>query len=410
MPNAGKSELVVGWRVVLGAFIGIGSGFASLYFYTAGIFIKPLAAEFGWTRGEASLGSMSTLIGVLAFPLAGRLIDRFGEVRVAFVSGVALALSFAMLGWFINGLTSYVLLIVLLTAASAGSISIAYNRIIVRHFVAQRGTALGLALTGTAIGSAIVGPTLAPYIGTHGWRQGYFALSLLSLVMLCVAILLLRPFSERAARQSAGAGNANGWRAISRHPAFLPISVMIFLASTAVLGSTTHIVPLLTDQGLSLPEAAGIASMLGFSVICGRVLTGYLLDRWDAGIVTCALFSLASLGTLSLWTGNPALTVVGAVLIGFGVGTEGDLLAFLLGRRFSTREFGSVYGLIFGVHALGGGLGGVVAGASFDWTGDYRIWLLASTIALLGAGLIAFVTERNVQPYHDRQVTGGRAA
>jgi len=401
MLTANQSELRVGWRIVLGAFIGIGSGFASLYFYTAGIFIKPLAAEFGWTRGEASLGSMSTLIGVLAFPLAGRLIDQFGEVRVAFTSGVALSLSFAMLGCFIQGLLSYVLLIVLLTAAAAGSISIAYNRIIVRHFVNQRGTALGLALTGTAFGSAIVGPLLTPYIGAHGWRQGYFALSLISLAMLFVAIFLLRPYSEKAKRSSEEKASSARWFEISRHPAFLPISVMIFLASTAVLGSTMHIVPLLTDQGLSLPEAAGVASMLGFSVILGRIVTGYVLDRWDAGIVTWALFSLASLGTLALWTGNPMLTVAGAMLIGFGVGTEGDLLAFLLGRRFPSRDFGSVYGLIFGVHALGGGLGGVIAGSSFDWSGDYRIWLLASTFALLAAGIIAFMTERNILPYHE---------
>lgn len=410
MPIAYKSELRNNWRIVLGAFIGIGSGFASLYFYTAGVFIKPLAAEFGWTRGEASLGSMSTLIGVLAFPIAGGLIDRFGEVRVAFISGVALSMSFAMLSWFIQGLVSYLLLIVMLTAAAAGSISIAYNRIIIRHFVAQRGTALGLALTGTAVGSAIVGPALTPYIGTHGWRQGYFVLAAISLVMLCLATLLLRPFSDSAKRRSADDVPSAGWLTISRHPSFLPISVMIFLASIAVLGSTMHIVPLLTDQGLSLAEAAGVASMLGISVIFGRIMTGYLLDRWDAGVVTWALFSLASMGTLALWTGNPMLTVVGAMLIGFGVGTEGDLLAFLLGRRFAAREFGSVYGLIFGVHALGGGLGGVIAGASFDWTGDYRIWLLGSTLALLAAGVIAFVTERNVRSFDESRVRNGPRA
>lgn len=406
MPTDGRSELIAGWRIVLGAFIGIGSGFASLYFYTAGIFIKPLAAEFGWTRGEASLGSLATLVGVVAFPLAGRLIDRVGEVRVAFISGIALALSFAMLGWFIQGLITYVLLIFLLTVAASGSISIAYNRIIVRHFVAQRGTALGLALTGTAVGSAIVGPALAPYIETHGWRQGYFALSLLSLTMLLLAVLMLRPFSERTAPKSAESASTMGWIEISRHPAFLPISAMIFLASTAVLGSTTHIVPLLTDQGLSIPKAAGVSSMLGFSVIFGRLLTGFLLDRCDAGIVTWALFSLASLGTLALWTGHPVLTVIGAILIGFGVGTEGDLLAFLLGRRFSTQEFGRVYGLIFGVHALGGGLGGLIAGASFDWTGNYRSWLFGSTIALLAAGLIALVAERGIKPYDDGLIEG----
>lgn len=396
MGETGSSELSRNWRVPLGAFVGIGGGFASLYFYTSGLFIKPLSAEFGWSRGEASLGSVATMVGVVAFPLAGRIIDRFGELPVALISGLALALSFAMLGFFTNGLASYVALIVFLTIVSAGSLSIGYNRIIVRHFVRQRGLALGLALTGTAVGSAAVAPILINFIDENGWRAGYYALACGSVVMTCIAVLLLRGYGEVAAQRRQSVGNVESWQSILRHPAFVPISAMIFLSATAVLGSTMHIVPLLTDRGIDLMEAGAIASALGFSVIAGRIVTGYLLDRWDAGWITWILLTLASLGALALWSGYPALIWPGAILIGFGVGTEGDLLAYLLGRRFPPKSFGSVYGTIFGVHALGGALGGVVAGLSFDRTGDYGVWLLASSVALAVAGLIALITERNI--------------
>lgn len=393
----GKSEIGTYWRIALGAFIGIGGGFASLYFYTAGLFIKPLAAEFGWTRGEASLGSLSTVIGVIAFPLAGRLIDRFGEISVALVSGLALAASFVLLGTLTNGLASYLLLIVFLTFAAAGSLSIGYNRLIVRHFFAQRGLALGLALTGTAVGSAIVAPLLAPFIGAYGWRNGYFVLAALSTLLTVAATLLLRSYGDKRDKSRNPAHSTESLGTIIRHPSFVPISAMIFLSATAVLGTTMHIVPLLTDSGLDLVKAGAIASSLGFSVIFGRIATGYLLDKWDAGWITWILLSLAAFGALCLWTANPALLVPGAMLIGFGVGTEGDLLAFLLGRRFPSGSFGSVYGTIFGVHALGGGLGGLLAGASFDGTGSYSIWLLYSSAALATAGLIALATERDVR-------------
>lgn len=386
------------WRVVLGAFIGIGGGFASLYFYTAGLFIKPLAAEFGWTRGEASLGALSFMIGnTLALPIAGRLVDRYGEVPVAFVSGVALSAAFAMMGFLTAGLASFLLLVLVLTVVSAGSNAVSYNRLIVRNFTAQRGVALGLALTGTALGAAVVPPYLAPFIAGHGWRPAYYLLAGLALVLTTCAALMLRErrSGERETRDPAG---MLSWRTICSHPAFYSISAMIFLSATAVLGTTLHLVPMLTDGGMSAAAAGAAASMLGVSVILGRVIAGYFLDRWDAGWVTFILLTLAAMGALLLWTGSPALVMPGAILIGFGVGTEGDLLAYLLGRRFPVRSFGSVYGTIFGVHAFGAGVGGMLAGAMFDIGGSYAGWLVLAAVALALAGLIALVTERGVRP------------
>lgn len=390
-------EFAKGWRIVLGAFIGIGGGFASLYFYSAGLFIKPLAAEYGWTRSEASLGSISLVIGsVFALPMAGRLIDRHGEIRVAFCSGLALAVCFAMLGGLTSGLASFLILVTLLCVVSAGSNAIGYNRLIVRNFVARRGLALGLGLTGTAIGAALVPPLLAPFIAEHGWRPAYFVLAALCVILTsCAALLLKGHSSPRSERQEA---EPITWREICGHRAFYSISALIFLSATAVLGTTMHIVPMLTDRGMSVATAGAVASALGIAVIGGRVVAGQLLDSWDAGWVGWLLLTFASLGALLLWTGLPWLVVPGTMLIGFGVGTETDLLAYLLGRRFPVRSFGSVYGTIFAVHALGGGVGGMLAGAMYDLTGSYASWLLLASVALALAGLISLLTERKVVP------------
>lgn len=393
----GAGEFRQGWRVVLGAFIGIGGGFASLYFYTAGLFIKPMAAEFGWTRGEASASAVSFMIGnTLALPVAGRLVDRYGEVPVAFLSGLALAIAFALLGFLTAGLASFLLLVLFLTVISAGSNAVSYNRLIVRKFHSRRGVALGLALTGTAMGAAAVPPFLAPFIAEHGWRPAYYILALAALVLTAVAALILR---ERDAGPKANdEASLVSWREICSERAFYSISAMIFLSATAVLGTTLHIVPMLTDGGMNVAAAGATASALGISVIMGRVVAGYFLDRWDAGWVTWILLTLAGLGALLLWAGTPSLILPGAILIGFGVGTEGDLLAYLLGRRFPVSSFGSVYGMIFGVHAFGAGVGGMLAGAMFDLTGSYGTWLLFAAAALCVAGLIALLTERNVSP------------
>lgn len=390
-------EMRRNWPIVLGAFIGISGGFASLYFYTAGLFIKPMQVEFGWSRGQASLGAIATVVGVVAFPLAGRLVDRFGETRVALYSGLGLAVSFACLGYLVTDITSFVLLVALLTFLAAGTLPIGYNRLIVRNFNRQRGLALGLGLTGTAIGSIVVAPVLAPFIGEFGWRDGYYALALLTLAFTAATAAILRGRGDERAPQSGPVqSSAKPPLAIMGHPAFRTTSAMIFLSATAVLGTTTHIVPLLTDHGMNLVEAGAVASALGISVILGRLATGYLLDKWDAGVIACILFLLAACGTLALAAGGLAFTLAGALLVGFGVGTEGDLLAYLLGRRFPARQFGSVYGAIFGVHALGGALGGLLAGASFDWAGSYDAWLVSAAMALTISAIIAYFTERGV--------------
>lgn len=391
----GQGEFSRGWRIVLGAFVGIGGGFASLYFYSAGLFIKPLAGQFGWTRGEASLGAMAFMVGnVIALPIAGRLVDRFGEVRVAFLSSIGLTAAFVMLGLLTSGLISFLALVLFLTMASSGTTSVSYNRLVVRHFAANRGLALGIALMGTGLGAVLLPPLLAPFIATEGWRAAYLVLAGLTIALSSCAALLLRERKEEHAPVSHSEPLA--WRVICGHPAFYSIGAMIFLASSAVLGTTLHIVPMLTDRGMDVAMAGATASALGVAVIGSRVIAGHLLDRWDAGWVSFLLLTLAGLGALLLWTGNPALALSGAALIGFGVGTETDLLAYLLGRRFPVRSFSSVYGAIFAVHALGAGVGGLLAGAIFDMTGTYGTWLLLAAAALLGAGLIAFFTERGI--------------
>jgi MFS family permease len=81
-------EFLRGWPVLLGAVTGIAAGLSSLYFYSLGVFIKPLASEFGWSRAEVSLGALVGTLAAAAFsPLAGRAADRFGSLPIASGAG-----------------------------------------------------------------------------------------------------------------------------------------------------------------------------------------------------------------------------------------------------------------------------------------------------------------------------------
>lgn len=172
------SEFARGWRLVAGSLLGVSAGVSSLYFYSLGIFIKPLSAEFGWSRGDASLG---VLIGTLcaaamAYP-TGRFVDRFGGLPVALISLGLLSLGFAALGAATINLWSFLILTAMVSVVTVGSTPLPYTGLIIANFHRNRGVALGMVLAGAGLGAILVPMLLTPFIDQYGWRFGYFALA-----------------------------------------------------------------------------------------------------------------------------------------------------------------------------------------------------------------------------------------
>jgi MFS family permease len=160
--------------------------------------------------------------------------------------------------------------------------------------------------------------------------------------------------------------------------------VMFLITSTSVTGASVHLVPLLTDSGLTARQAVPIAGSLGVALIGGRVLAGYLMDRFFAPYVAMALFILSGCGMLVLTTHLSIPTaVLGAVLVGVGVGAEFDVMSYLSSRYFGLSSFAQIYGYQFVGFTMGTALGPWLMGHTFDHRGTYRPTLL------LFAGLIA---------------------
>lgn len=386
-----RSEFRASWRAVAGSFLGIAGGFSSLFFYSVGLFLRPMATEFGWSRGEASLQAVAIAVAnVIAVPVAGRLVDRIGPLRPAVFSLLALSAGFVMLGTLVHGLASFLILSGVVTMLSAASNPVAFNRILVARFRSGRGLALGVALTAIGVGATLLPLVLGPLIAAAGWRTAYLALAAVIFPFLAGMIVLLGGMDDRPAVRSPSVPI----RSVVFCRAFATIGLLIFLIAFPVLGTVVHLVPMLSDRGMSAVEAARIASALGIAVIGGRVLTGRLLDLADAAIVTAGILMLSATGMLLLLSGKPALLVPGAMLAGFGLGCESDLIAFLVGRHFPLSSFGTAYGCIFAAHVVGAGIGPYLAGVMYDANGDYTAWLALATCSLLAAAVLAMLTER----------------
>lgn len=176
-----------------------------------------------------------------------------------------------------------------------------------------------------------------------------------------------------------------------RMPVFWLLLTGFFLFSVSVNGSVAHLVPVLTDRGIGSDTAALVASMLGVLTLCGRLLTGVLLDRFTGSRVTGVFFAIAACGVAVLSQAHTVFAAfAGAALIGLGMGAEADVMPYLVSRYFGLRSFSEIYGYTFTAYALAGALGPLLMGWSYDHLHSYSIVLTALAVAMfIGAGVLA---------------------
>lgn len=143
-----------------------------------------------------------------------------------------------------------------------------------------------------------------------------------------------------------------------------------------------HLVPMLTDAGLTPARAGAAASLMGVAIILGRAFTGVIVDRVFAPRVAMAAFILAACGCgLLAWGGSPWAAAAGC-LVGLAMGAEIDLISYFVARYFGLASYGSIYGWLYALFMIGTSIGPLIAGAAFDRAGNYD-----SAVTILGASL-----------------------
>lgn len=390
------------WRVVLAAWFGMALSLTALPFYSLGIFAKPLALEFGWSRSVIQSGITFSTLGVICSAWGtGWLIDRFGVRPVALASQAGLALGFLGMaaqsghpGWWQANWFVLALL-------GVGTTPLTWSRGIGGWFDKRRGMAIGLALSGTGATALLAPPLHNALVAAHGWRMGYVAIAATIVLLGMPAVWLLFRYppaqTGSAAPGTAAAKAAPQGEGLTLAQALRTRHFWIMLASFAAISATVagmipNLVPMLTDAGLSMADAARYASLLGLNVILGRLLAGWLLDRFWAPAVALALLMPPALACWLL--ANQTWPALAVMLIGLAGGAEFDLIAYLCLRYFGTRQYGQIYAWQWAGFSLATGLGPLAFGLSFDQTGSYRLALGISAALLLAGPLLLFAMGR----------------
>ena len=383
------------WWVVFGSVTGLFVCNGPVLAYTFGVFLKPIMADMQWDRGTASFAlSFGEFIGALTVPVLGLMMDRWSIRKVALPGIAAFAICLFLMGMAPRSLPLFAILFALTTIASEVQCPLGYTKALAAWFDRRRGLALGISMAGVGLGAMVI-PQIAQALIAHiGWRGAYACLGVLmfAIAFPAVGLFIREPRPGEGEHDRVHVGTLPGLTAgeAIRTLRFWLLAPTFFLVAVALLGFSGHIVPLLTDRGLSPAAATATFGLLGLATLSGRVVTGYLVDRIFAPYVA-GVFWFAPVGGFALLvSGTGFLPAIGVFLVGFGLGAEVDLLAFLNSRYFGQRSFGQLYGYFFMCFSLGGATGRFLDGYLFDRAGSYAPALIGSAAALVVAvGLLS---------------------
>jgi MFS family permease len=350
------------------------AGFGSLFVYTFAVFVKPLSAEFRWGREAISLGfGLAAVTLGLTSPLLGRLLDRFGPRRIILPCMTVFGCAIASLALLRSELWQFYVTCIVIGLVGNGAAHLAYSRPISTWFERRLGLALAFVMVGAGLGAMLLPVFAQAIITRYGWRSAYCSLG-------CVAFLLGLPLSWRYARERnliqhetvALENPGQTWQQGLRSFSFWVIVAVLFVSSISMNGAITQLSALLTDRGITPRDAGLCASMLGGSSLLGRIVVGWLLDRFFGAHVALVVNLTTAAGIFLLARASSLpFGCLAAALIGIGAGGEAAIAPYLLTRYFGLRAFSTLYGLTWTFYAVAGALGPFILGRAFDSTGSY---------------------------------------
>ena len=382
-------------------FIAVG-----FFFYSYGVFFKAIAQEFGDSRFGVSIGIMLTQIaGALVAPLIGQALDRYELRNVQAIGATTMGLGFLALGFVQTPLQFYLVLGLFIGCGAGAMGQLATSKLVANWFMKRRGTALGIAATGISA-SGVVMPTLSAWIIlNYGWREGFMIYGVITLVLvvpLVMKFVVSRPEDIGLLPDGAPAGTVMPpapppakLREFVGNPNFWALVAIIGLLFCVQSGTLIHLVPRVTDAGYSLSAASLVMSVCAALGIAGKLIYGYLADRWDVRKALWLGIAFQIVGQLVMLL-QPGYNgfMLGAALFGFGMGGVVPMQGAAVGATFGRESFGRVLGAMrlpmAGLQVLGVPFAGLV----FDATGNYKL----AVYVFLALYLLAAVAVFGLRP------------
>ena len=418
------SRLFYGWYILAAAFaiMFLNSGGRNII----GIMVKPMADEFGWSRGAISAAVFVNLaVYALASIITGRLYDRYGPKWVIAGSTLLFSAGYALMST-MHSLWQFLLYYGVLSAAGLGGVTVPiFGSIIGNWFEKRRGLAVSLALAGGCLGQFFLVPVFSGMVLHSGWRGTSFWIAVISVALnLPLAFGVFRgdpesfglvPYGAGAPSGARGRRSPGGVAAATPSAAFAAgltlreamrtrslwmFTLIMFVCGGADYLVTTHLIAMATDYGISAGTGAGMLAWLGLLSMGGILLAGPAVDAIGNKVPIAATFGLrvvlfvllfALKGPVSFWVFS----------LGFGLTflVTALLTPTLVGNLYGVSHLGFISGFISTVHMFGGGLWTFLGGVMFDRSGNYDLALLISAgMAVVALACTFFIRDERHLP------------
>jgi sugar phosphate permease len=395
-----------GWSILFaaGSSMVVRNAAASL---TLAVFIFPMSEDLGWSRtliaGAASFGG---LMAMVASPITGWALDRYGARVILTASVIALGFSTMSLAWATAPVAFYL-------AYGAGRVlfasplNIGCSVIVSRWFVRKRGRATGILFMSHSLGM-ITFPLLAGVmISYRGWQDAWTVMGLLVFVLALGPVSMLvrqspesvgllpdgdEPDQLEEGETSSPATEEVSWtlREAMRTPTLWLLAISTGFLYLLQSGTNIHQAAFFLDQGLGVGVSAASIIMNAIFTGLGSLFWGWVVDRVPVRY-TYAGVALMMSGALVMFT--MADTAIEALVVAaiFGTAVGGILVVPVVAyaNYFGRGSLSTIRGVTEPLVSLGQAIGGLFSGIVYDVTGSYRDAFIV--LAIVGAATIALL-------------------
>lgn len=399
-----RRPVYYGWYIAVALAITETVSFGIMY-YAFSVFITPMEAELGWTRGEITGAfSLSLLItGLFGVPV-GHWLDRRGARLLMTVGSVGATV--AVLLWAqVTSLPEFIAIMALKGICGAAVLYEPAFAVIATWFSDRRGAAMAVVTFIAGFASTIFIPLSDALLVAHGWRQALLILGLaLGVITIPLHALVLRGRPTdlglnpdgNATRPSRSSIASVDLGAVFRSRFFWLLTLSFSLVSLSISAVRIHFIPLLISVDIHPSSAAVASGAIGVMQVIGRMLFAPIERRFSSRAMVAGVFAALTISLPILLLGNaPGLIFAFVALFGMAIGTHTLARPLIIADTYGAAYYGRISSTLVIFVTLAGTISPFAAGLLFDVFGSYD-WLLilATLFSLVALALIAALPVR----------------
>ncbi|MCY4063620.1 MAG: MFS transporter [Chloroflexi bacterium] len=406
----GRQRLYYGWIIALVLAISETVSYGVL-FYAFPVFIAPMEAEFGWSRGALSGAfSLSLLIaGLVALPV-GYWLDKRGA-RLLMTAGSIGATVMVLLWSRVNTFPEFVAVMALMGFFGAAILYEPAFAVIATWFAQKRGRAMAIVTFIAGFASTIFTPLSHALLEAFGWRGAILILAvILGAITIPLHALFLRRNPADLGLERDGEANSDqasespiiNLRAVLRSRYFLLLTLAFSLSTLSIYAVRIHFIPLLISVKIQPGSAALASGAIGVMQVVGRMIFAPVEVRFSSRTMTIGVFVLLSASLAILLVGSaPWLIVLFVALFGMAIGTHTLARPLMVADTYGAAYYGRISSFMVIFLTLAGTTSPFAAGVMFDLFGSYNpMLLLACGFSMVSIVLIWLLPKDGIDTPH----------